>query len=154
MSYIEVRDFLEEKGFKDRIKEFDKSSATVELAAKAIGCSEELIAKSILFKIDERVIMIVASGDTKIQNRKYKDEFNVKAKMLNHSEAKEKVGHEVGGVCPFLVKKDVEIYLDNSLKRFEYVYPACGSSNSVVKLKLDELVEIVDFIKWVDVCKY
>lgn len=154
MSYIEVKNYLIDKGFKDRITEFDKSSATVKLAAEAIGCNENLIAKSITFKIVNRVIMIVASGDSKIQNRKYKDEFQTKAKMLGYEETKEKVGHEVGGVCSFLVNKDVEIYLDESLKRFEKVYLACGSSNTVVGLKLDELVEIVDFVKWIDVCKY
>ena len=129
------------------------SSATVELASQALGCAPERIAKTLSFMVGGGAILIVAAGDAKIDNSKYKAEFGTKAKMLTPDEASELVGHAVGGVCPFAVNDGVKVYLDESLKRFETVYPACGSSNSAIELTIPELSEYSGYIKWVDVCK-
>ena len=129
------------------------SSDLVPLAAKALHCEESRIAKTLSFHVGERVILIVAAGDAKIDNAKYKSEFGTKAKMLSFDEAEPLVGHAVGGVCPFAVNEDVEVYLDISLKRFRTVFPACGSSNSAIELSPQELEEYSGCIKWVDVCK-
>lgn len=153
MSIERVRKYFEEKGIADKIREFDVSSATVELAAQALGCEGCRIAKTLSFHVGERVILVVAAGDAKIDNRKYKEEFGVKAKMLSFDEAEPLIGHAVGGVCPFAVNDGVEVYLDVSLKRFDTVFPACGSSNSAAELTIDELRELSGYIKWVDVCK-
>ncbi|MDD6232787.1 YbaK/EbsC family protein [Frisingicoccus sp.] len=153
MSIDKVREYFRTFGIDDQILEFDVSSATVELAAQAVGCEPALICKSLSFKIDERTILILAAGDAKVDNKKYKTCFGSKAKMLSPDEVIERIGHAVGGVCPFAVNEGVEIYLDVSIKRFEYVYPAAGSSNSAIKLSLSELEKYSNYSKWVDVCK-
>ena len=153
MSIDKVREYFKTFGIDDQILEFDVSSATVELAAQAVGCEPALICKSLSFKIDERTILILAAGDAKVDNKKYKTCFGSKAKMLSPDEVIERIGHAVGGVCPFAVNEGVEIYLDVSIKRFEYVYPAAGSSNSAIKLSLSELEKYSNYSKWVDVCK-
>ena len=153
MSIERVREYMKQFDAQDRILEFPVSSATVELAAQALNCEGARIAKTISFKINERCLLIVAAGDAKIDNAKYKAKFGVKAKMLTYEEAEELIGHAVGGVCPFAVNDGVEIYLDVSLKRFDTVYPACGSSNSAIELTCDELERFSKAIEWVDVCK-
>ena len=153
MAIEKVKEYFEQYGMKDRIQEFDVSSATVELAAAALHCEGCRIAKSLTFKLAERPIMIVVAGDAKIDNAKYKAQFGAKAKMLTPEEAVALVGHAVGGVCPFAVKEGVTIYLDDSLKRFETVFPACGSSNSAIELSIAELEEYSGYTAWVDVCK-
>ena len=153
MSIEKVRAFMQVRGYAHRIQEFSVSSATVELAAAALGCEGSRIAKTLSFAIGERTILIVAAGDARIDNPKYKAYFGTKAKMLSHEEAPLRVGHAVGGVCPFAVNEGVEVYLDESLKRFETVYPACGSSNSAIELTLGELEDLTKPSVWVDVCK-
>ena len=148
MSIERVREYFRKLGIEDRVMEIDESSATVALAAKALSCEEGRIAKTISFSLDGEPILIVAAGDTKIDNAKYK-----KAKMLSHEEAAQLIGHAVGGVCPFAVNDGVKIYLDESLKRFNTVYPACGSSNSMIELTPAELEEYSKPESWVDVCK-
>ena len=153
MSIEKVRDYFKTKGIDERIQEFEVSSATVTLAAKALHCEENRIAKTLSFHMGEKVILIVAAGDAKIDNAKYKAKFGIKAKMLSFDEAEPLVGHVIGGVCPFAVNAGVETYLDVSLKRFNTVFPACGSTNSAIELSLEELEEYSVFIKWIDVCK-
>lgn len=153
MSIEKVREYFKTKGIEERIQEFDVSSATVALAAKALKCDENRIAKTLSFHVGDKVVLIVAAGDAKIDNAKYKAQFGKKAKMLSFDEAEPLIGHAVGGVCPFAVNTGIETYLDVSLKRFDTVFPACGSSNSAIELSLDELEEYSDFIAWVDVCK-
>jgi len=153
MAIEKVREYFRSLNMEDKIQEFDVSSATVELAAKAIGCEPNRIAKSITFKIADKAVIIVASGDAKIDNPKFKAKFNTKAKMLTPDEVESLIGHAVGGVCPFGIKKDVDVYLDNSLKRFDKVFPACGSGNSVIELTLEELEKYSNSIEWIDVCK-
>lgn len=154
MSIEKAREYLIKKGFDPaRIIEFDTSSATVELAAEALGCDPEHIAKSITFSVNGEPVMILAAGDTKIDNPKYKAYFGTKAKMLTAAEVDELIGHSVGGVCPFGVNEGIKVYLDESLKRFETVYPACGSSNSCLKLTIAELEELSGYCEWIDVCK-
>ena len=155
MSVEKVRAYLEPYGVADRIREFDVSSATVELAALAVGVEGARIAKTLSFKIGEDPILVVAAGDAKVDNSKYKHFFGVKAKMLTADEAVARIGHAVGGVCPFVVKEGVRVYLDESLRRFETVFPACGSSNSAIELTCDELERCCgkNFTQWVDVCK-
>lgn len=148
-----VREHLEKFGYADRITEFTESTATVELAAAVVGVIPARIAKTLSFKASDGVILVVAAGDAKIDNRKYKDKFGIKAKMLSAQEAIELVGHPVGGVCPFAVKEGVTVYLDESMKRFETVFPAAGSAGSAVKLTCDELFESSQAAEWVDVCK-
>lgn len=153
MSLIKAKEYLKKFGLDGKIMEFEVSSATVAEAAKAIGCSAGEIAKTISFIAGEKTILIVTAGDNKIDNNKYKKEFGTKAKMIAFEDVERLIGHSVGGVCPFGVNDGVEIYLDCSLKRFEFVYPACGSSNSAIKLCISELARVSGFIKWVDVCK-
>jgi len=154
MSLEKVRAYLKKWNMEDRIQEFDVSSATVELAAKALNCEPERIAKSIALKAgDEGAILVVAAGDAKIDNSKFKARFGIKAKMLSPDEAVTLVGHAVGGVCPFAVNEGVKTYLDISLKRFRTVFPACGSSNSAIEMTIDELETCSGYIEWVDVCK-
>lgn len=154
MSIEKAREYLIKKGFDPaRIIEFDTSSATVELAAEALGCDPEHIAKSITFSVNGEPVMILVAGDAKIDNPKYKAYFGTKAKMLTAAEVDELIGHSVGGVCPFGVNDGVKVYLDESLKRFETVYPACGSSNSCLKLTIAELEELSGYCEWIDVCK-
>lgn len=154
MSLEKAKRYIEKYGLEDKIMEFPVSSATVEEAAKAINCDEEEIAKTLAFLVNNKPILIVVSGDSKIDNSKYKAEFHEKAKMLPFDSVETTIGHSVGGVCPFGVNENVEIYLDNSLKRFETIYPACGSSNSAIKLTLEELEKISNYKKWIDVCKH
>ncbi len=151
MSIEKVRAYFRGLGMEERIMEFEVSSATVELAAQALNCEPCRIAKSLSFKIGEEPILIVTAGDVKTDNRKYKDTFGTKAKMLTHEEAAAMIGHAVGGVCPFAVNDGVKVYLDESLKRFETVYPACGSSNSAIELTIAKLEEYAKPIGWVDV---
>lgn len=153
MSIEKVRPYLAERGMEARIKEFDVSSATVELAAQALGCEGKRIAKTLSFMLNSNAILIVAAGDAKVDNAKYKARFGAKAKMLTPDEAVELVGHAVGGVCPFAVNDGVSIYLDISLRRFDIVYPAAGSSNSAVELSIPELESLCPDAEWVDVCK-
>lgn len=153
MSIKQVREYFKQFGIENRIKELELSSATVELAAKALNCEPMRIAKTLSFKIEDKAILIVTAGDTKIDNKKYKEKFAIKAKMLNPEEVKTCIGHEIGGVCPFGINKGVTIYLDNSLKRFSTVFPACGSSNSAIELSIEELEKFSNFTEWIDVCK-
>ncbi len=153
MSIEKVRSYLKELNIDSRIREFDVSSATVSLAAKALGCNEQRIAKTLSFHVNERIVLVVAAGDTKINNSKFKKFFGTKAKMLSADEAESLIGHAVGGVCPFAVNPGVEIYLDESLKRFETVFPACGSSNSAIELSIEELEKYSNYKQWIDVCK-
>lgn len=153
MSIDRVREYFREKGIEDKILEFEESSATVELAAQALHCEGCRIAKTLSFHAGDGVILVVAAGDAKIDNHKYKAQFGVKAKMLSHDEAEPLIGHSVGGVCPFAVNDGVKIYLDESLKRFETVYPACGSSKSAIELTIPELETYSAMTGWVNVCK-
>ena len=154
MSIQKVRAYFQEKGIADRIREFDVSSATVELAAVAVGVEGARIAKSLSFKVEDKPIIIVVAGDAKVDNSRYKAQFHTKAKMLTHEEAHTLIGHDVGGVCPFALPEDVKVYLDVSLKRFDTVFPAAGSDNSAVEMTCDELEQYAsNFVEWVDVCK-
>lgn len=153
MSIAKVRSYFETLGIAGRIREFEVSSATVELAAQALGVDGARIAKTLSFSAGEECILIVAAGDAKIDNKKYKARFGVKAKMLAHDEVPERIGHAVGGVCPFAVNDGVKVYLDESLRRFQSVFPACGSSNSAIELTIPELERYSNADGWVDVCK-
>lgn len=153
MSIEKVKEYFKTFGIENRILEFDVSSATVELAAQALGCEGCRIAKTISFMVDGGAVLIVCAGDAKIDNAKYKAYFGTKAKMLSYEEASELIGHAVGGICPFATNEGVKIYLDESLKRFETVFPACGSSNSAIELTIPELEKYSSYIDWVDVCK-
>lgn len=153
MAIDKVRAFFREKGMEERVIEFDVSSATVELAAAALGCDGARIAKSMSFEAQDGVIIVVCAGDTKVDNAKFKMTFETKAKMLSPDLLVEKVGHAMGGVCPFAINEGVKVYLDESLKRFDKVYPACGSSNSAIGLSISELEEYSGSLGWVDVTK-
>ena len=153
MSIAKVRAYFEPLGIVDRIREFEVSSATVELAAIAVGVEGARIAKTLSFKVGEEPILIVAAGAAKVNNGAYKAFFHTKAKMLTHEEAHTMIGHDVGGVCPFALPENVKVYLDVSLKRFETVYPAAGSSNSAIELSIPELEEASLCAGWVDVAK-
>lgn len=153
MAIDKVKKYFQQWGIEDRIQEFDVSSATVALAAEALRCEECRIAKTLSFHVDDQVVLIVTAGDARVDNKKYKACFGKKAKMLAFDEAEPLIGHAVGGVCPFAVNEGVRVYLDESLKRFETVFPACGSSNSAIELTIPELEKYSGFEKWVDVCK-
>lgn len=153
MAIERVRAYFREQGMEERIQEFNTSSATVELAAAALHCEPQRIAKTLSFMVDGQAMLVVAAGDAKIDNSKYKAQFGTKARMLSPEEVEELVGHAVGGVCPFAVKEGVNVYLDISLKRFETIFPACGSSNSAIELTIPELEEHSGYREWVDVCK-
>ena len=153
MSIQKVREYFKGFGIEGRIREFAVSSATVELAAIAVGVEGARIAKTLSFKVGEEPILIVAAGDAKVDNPKFKARFGIKAKMLTPEDAVRLVGHAVGGVCPFAVNAGVPVYLDESLRRFATVFPACGSSNSAIELTIPELEEHSRFDGWVDVCK-
>lgn len=153
MSIEKVKEYFKSLGIEERIQEFEISSATVELAAKALNCEESRIAKTLSFHVEDKVVLVVAAGDVKIDNAKYKAQFGKKAKMLSFDEAEPLIGHGVGGICPFAVNEGVETYLDISLKRFDTVFPACGSSNSAIELSMKELEQYSQYISWVDVCK-
>lgn len=153
MSIERVRAYFRSYGIEDRIQELDHSSATVLLAAEALGTEPCRIAKTLSFLVNGSPILIVAAGDARIDNAKYKAFFGTKAKMLSPEEAVELVGHAVGGVCPFAVNDSVTVYLDQSLRRFSTVFPACGSANSAIELTIPELEQYSDCKEWVDVCK-
>ncbi|MGN1014457.1 MAG: YbaK/EbsC family protein [Butyricicoccus sp.] len=153
MAIETVKEYFKQFGMEDRVQELDESSATVELAAQALHCEPCRIAKTLSFLVEDKPILIVTAGDAKIANAKYKSRFGVKAKMLTPEQAETMVGHAVGGVCPFAVNDGVTIYLDESLKRFSTVFPACGSGNSAIELTIPELEQYSSFAAWVDVCK-
>ena len=153
MSIEKGRAYFRALGIEDRVQEFDVSSATVELAAQALGVEGARIAKTLSFKLDDGCVLILAAGDARIDNRKYKDFFHTKAKMLTADEVLEMVGHPVGGVCPFGINDGIPVYLDESLKRFETVFPAVGSASSAIELNLDELFRYSRALQWIDVCK-
>ena len=153
MSIEKVRAYFAAQGIEDRIQEFPVSSATVELAAQALGVEGKRIAKTLSFLVGDQCVLIVAAGDAKVDNSKYKAQFHTNAKMLPHDLVPEYVGHAVGGVCPFAVKEGVAIYLDESLRRFETVFPAAGSANSAIELTIPELERYAQTAQWIDVCK-
>ena len=153
MSIEKGRAYFRQFGMEDRVQEFTVSSATVELAALALGVEGARIAKTLSFKKDDSCILILAAGDARIDNRKFKDKFHMKAKMLTADEVLELVGHPVGGVCPFGINEGIDVYLDESLKRFTTVFPAVGSANSAIELDLDELFKYSNAVEWIDVCK-
>lgn len=153
MSIEKVREYFRGFGMEDKIREFPVSSATVELAAQAVGCEPGCIVKTLSFDVKGTAIVIAMAGDAKVDNAKYKNRFGVKAKMLKYEDAPVRIGHAVGGVCPFAVNEGVEVYLDESIKRFPLVYPAAGSSNSAVGLTIAEMEKLSRFDGWVDVCK-
>ena len=153
MSIDKVKEYLRQFGLEKNVLEFEQSSATVGLAAKALNVIPARIAKTISFKREDGCILVVTAGDAKIDNAKFRAEFNMKAKMLSHDEVLGLVGHDVGGVCPFAINDGVPVYLDISLKRFESVFPACGSGNSAIELTNDALYECAQATAWVDVCK-
>lgn len=153
MAIEKVREYFRTRGIEDRILEFDSSSATVALAAQAVGCEENRIAKTLSFHVGDDVVLIVTAGDTKINNSKYKAQFGTKAKMLSFEEVEPLTGHGVGGVCPFAVNEGVVVYLDESLKRFETVFPACGSANSAIEMTMEDLEKYSGYKEWIDVCK-
>ncbi len=153
MAIEKVREYFIKYGIENKIQEFDVSSATVELAAQALNCEPCRIAKSLSFSVSGKPILIIAAGDAKIDNPKYKAQFTEKAKMLSPAEVEELIGHAVGGVCPFGINDGVTVYLDCSLKRFTTVFPACGSSNSAIELTIEELEKYSSYTSWVDVCK-
>lgn len=153
MSIERVREYFSQFGMEGRILEFPVSSATVELAAQAVGVEGCRIAKTLSFDVNGETILIVTAGDVKIDNKKYKNFFGAKAKMLSFDEVPERIGHAVGGVCPFAINKGVKVYLDRCMKRFETVFPACGSSNSAIEMTMEDLEKYSSFIEWIDVCK-
>ncbi|MDD4721972.1 MAG: YbaK/EbsC family protein [Acidaminococcaceae bacterium] len=153
MSIEKVRKYFARLGIEDRIIEFSTSSATVALAAVAAGCEEARICKTLSFMGKEGPLLILAAGDVKIDNHKYKEEFGVKAKMLTAEQAETLIGHAVGGICPFGINDGVTVYLDASMKRFVTMFPACGSSNSAIELTIEELEKYSGFRSWVNVCK-
>lgn len=153
MSVESVRKYLTKFGVEGRIMEFTESSATVELAAAVVGVIPARIAKTLSFRTSDGAMLIVAAGDAKIDNRKFKDKFGFKAKMLSPDEVVELIGHPVGGVCPFDLKEGVEVFLDESMKRFETVFPAAGSPASAIEFSCDELFECSGAKEWIDVCK-
>ena len=153
MSIEKVKAYFASKGMLDRVMELKVSSATVDLAAQALGVDGSRIAKTLSFLVEGKPVLVVTAGDARIDNAKYKAFFHTKAKMLSHEEAAELIGHTVGGVCPFAVNEGVSVYLDESLKRFTTVFPACGSGNSAIELTIPELEEHSGFLQWVDVCR-
>ena len=153
MSLEIAKRYLEKKGYADHIIELEQSSATVALAAEALGVEEGMIAKTMSFLQNETAVLILAEGTARIDNRKYKDAFHTKAKMIPFDEVEWYIGHAPGGVCPFGIKDGIKVYLDESLKRYDVVYPAAGNDHSAVKLTIAELEEACGNVEWVDVCK-
>ena len=153
MSVEQVRQYFAGFGMAGRVLEFDVSSATVDLAAQALGVKPERIAKTLAFENGEACFLVVTAGDAKIDNTKFKAVFKMKASMLNPDDALRLTGHAVGGVCPFALPPGVPVYLDVSMKRFETVFPTCGSSSSAIELTCDELYRTSTALAWVDVCK-
>ena len=154
MAIEKVREYFKQFKIDNKIIELPDSTATVALAAISLGTEECRIAKTLSFIIEDKPILIVVAGDAKIDNSKYKGHFHIKAKMIPYEEVNTLIGHNPGGVCPFGINKEVTVYLDESLKRFDYVYPACGSSNSAIKLTIEELEKYSNYTSWIDVCKY
>lgn len=152
MGVEEVRAYFEENGLPYKVREMDASTETVEMAARALGVEPALIAKTLAFKLKDRGILVVTKGDAKIDNQKFKRHFQAKARMMSPDEVREATGHPVGGVCPFGLRQEMDIYLDESLKQFEKVYPAAGSQNSCIEITPEELYRITG-ARWVDVCK-
>lgn len=152
MAVEEVRRFFTERGYEDPVFEMDESSATVDLAAKAVGVEPGRIAKTLAFKLKDREILIVTKGDARIDNKKFKKCFHTKAKMLTPDEVLQVTGHPVGGVCPFGLKTSVDVYLDVSLKEYQSVYPAAGSGNSALEISPDDMKDLTG-AEWIDVCK-
>lgn len=146
-------EYFKAQNMESKITEYSSSSATVELAAAAVGCTPAEIAKTLSFIVDDSPILIVAAGDAKIDNPKFKSTFQTKAKMLTPEQIESLIGHKIGGVCPFGIKPGVKVYLDQSLRRFTTVYAACGSSNTVIELSLPELEQHSSYLSWIDVCK-
>ncbi|MDR1701828.1 MAG: YbaK/EbsC family protein [Sporomusaceae bacterium] len=153
MSIENVREYFKKWNLENKILEFSASSATVALAAEALQCEEKRIAKTLAFSVNDKAVLVVTAGDAKIDNAKYKAAFQKKTKMLSSDELSEKIGHQAGGVCPFGIKEGVEVYLDESLKRFETVFPACGSANSAIELSIPCLEKYSASNGWVDICK-
>lgn len=153
MAIEAVKTYFRRYGMEDKIREFDVSSATVELAAAALQCEPQRIAKTLSFLVADHPVLVVAAGDAKVDNHKFKEQFSTKAKMLLPDQVEAMVGHAVGGVCPFAVKEDVTVYLDVSLQRFETAFPACGSANSAIELTISELEKYSGYQGWIDVCK-
>lgn len=153
MSLEKAKEYLDKKGFADRVIEMEDSTATVAMAAEALGVEEGMIAKTMSFLQGEKAVLILTVGTAKIDNRKYKDTFHTKAKMIPFEKVEEMTGHAPGGVCPFGAEEGIDVYLDESLKRFEIVYPAAGNDHSAVKLTISELEQASDALGWVDVCK-
>lgn len=153
MSFIKAKQQLEKFNLESRIIEFNESTATVALAALALGVTEGEIAKSLSFIVNDNPILVIVAGDRKIDNHKFKDEFTVKAKMIPFDEVEILIGHAAGGVCPFGINGNVDVFLDISLKQYEYIYPACGTSNTAVKLTINDLEKASYYKKWVNVCK-
>jgi len=153
VSITKVKEYFKSFGIESKVTELEQSSATVELAAAAIGCEPERIAKTLSFLVDGKGILVVVAGDAKIDNRKYRDEFHEKAKMIPVEDVETIIGHAPGGVCPFGINEEVEVYLDISMKRFSTVYPAAGSANSAVELNIMELEKYSNSRRWIDVCK-
>lgn len=153
MAIEKVKEYFARFGMADRILEFDVSSATVELAAAALGCEGKRIAKTLSFDQNGQCALIVTAGDARIDNKKYKEQFHMKAKMLAHDDVRRLIGHSVGGVCPFAVNENCRVYLDESLRRFDTVFPACGSANSAIELTISELEKYSGYTSWLDVCK-
>ena len=153
MSLEKAKAYLAEKGYADHVIELEDSSATVQLAAQALGVEPGMIAKTMSFLIGEEAILILTEGTARVDNRKYKDTFHMKAKMIPFEEVEKWIGHAPGGVCPFGIKEGVKVYLDESLKQFDTVYPATGNNHSAVKLTIAELEEVAGAVGWVDVCK-
>lgn len=153
MSVEKVKEYFEQFGMSDRVLEFDRSSETVELAAQAVGCEPKQITKTMSFLVEDEPILICLAGDARIANAKYKQEFGTKAKMISFDDVEGLIGHQVGGVCPFAIKEGVKVYLDESLKRFETVYPAAGSGNSAIEMTIPELEKYSNYTKWIDIAK-
>lgn len=153
MSIEAVKEYLKEFSYEDKILEFDSSSATVELAARALNCEGKRIAKTLSFLVQEKPVLIVTAGDSRIDNPKFRAQFRTKAKMIPFNDVENYIGHKAGGVCPFGIKDGVCVYLDISLKRFKTVYPACGSANSAIELTISELEKLSKSLGWVDVCR-
>lgn len=153
MSITKVREYFKQYDMEKRIKELTETTATVEEAAKALGCEPDRIAKTLSFSLGEQIILILFSGNTRVDNVKYRQQFQRKAKMLTKEEVEEKVGHQVGGVCPFAINPNIDVYLDISLKKYNTVFPACGSSNSAIELSIEELEKYSLFKQWIDVGK-
>lgn len=153
MAIEKVKEYFKQFGMADKVLEFDQSSATVDLAAEALGCEPARIAKTLSFRKDEGCLIIVMAGDAKIDNKKFKQKFGMKARMLSPEEVNTLVGHAIGGVCPFAINPDIPVYLDISMQRFSTVFPACGSGNSAIELTCEQLEKYADSLEWIDVCK-